>query len=360
MPSVTSESLAPSRVVLVHGSDSVAKSELVRGLLEAVEAGDELLHCRADERPMPDLVAEAGTPPFFSDRRVVVVRAAEEFDPAGYPGGAKRLEAELGALPETGMLVLVESEPGSDRADGQRGHGAAWRKLVKAAGGAVVGLDFDPKRLADDLRDQAKKHGKSLSLVAARTLADMVGGNGALGAMELRKLVAYVGDAPGISEEDVVAVTVAEQDYNVFALAESVLNGRTAEALSQLRRLFSGSRQVKDEVIPRIMPVVLSQIRMARQARALLDAGEDPLRPSDEARKWLPEKNVSQEPDWRYRRILGVAKRNDRRRLAAMLDLLADADARLKGLAAGAEPADTIEATLVAMSRVAAGAPATR
>lgn len=353
MAGASPEKLVQGKCVLVHGSDSVSKSSLVRTLIEASQAGDELQQCRAGERSLSELIGEAGTPPFFGERRMVVVRNAEELDLDDYPGGANGLEKAIEALPESGLLVLVESEPGSEQVEAKRGRGAALRKIVKTAGGEVVSLDFDPKRLADDLRIRAKEQGKSLSPVAARTLADMVGGNLAYGAMELRKLVTYVGDSPNITEEDVVKVTVAEQEYNVFALAESVMNGRTHEALGQLQKLFAGSRQVKDEVVPRIVPIVLSQLRMARQARALLDTGEDPMRPSAEAKQWLPEKNVSLEPDWRYRRVLGVAKRNDRARLAEMLDILTDADARLKGLAAGVDPGETIEAALVAMSRVA-------
>lgn len=349
------EQLLRHACVLVHGNDSVSKTALLRALTEGAGAGDELVQCRAGERGLQDLIGEAGTPPFFSERRMVVVRNAEELDPGEHPGGAKGLEKALAELPETSLLVFVESEPGAVQSEGRRSHGAALRKIVKSAGGDVVVLDYDPKRLADELRLRAKEQGKTLSPIAARTLADMVGGNLASGAMELQKLVSFVGEATSIAEEDVLAVTVAEQEYNVFALAESVMNGRTPEAMGQLQRLFSGSRQVKDEVIPRIVPVMLGQLRMARQTRALLDQGEDPMSPSDEARRWLPEKNVSLEPDWKYRRILGIAKRNSRERLAEMLDLLTDADARLKGLAAGRDPGETIEFALIEMSRIAAG-----
>jgi DNA polymerase III delta subunit len=342
--------LATARLVLVGGDDAFAKAALLRELVAGARSGDEAVAAQAGERPLPELLAEVSTPPFFAERRSLVVSGIETIDPAPF-GGA------LGSLPDTALVVLVMGEPGrGQRGDGEgrtTSHAAAWRKAVQAAGGEVVTLDFDRSGLASDLRAQAKRLGKELAPANAQALAEMTGSDPAVASAELRKLAAYVGDAPSITGADLAAVVTPEPEYSVFALVDDVVAGRTGKALEQFRRLSSTAKDLKGEVLPRLIPMMTSRLRLVRQARALMDAGLDPARPGEGAAAWLPEGSVATERDWLRKKAVDAARKLDRERLAHMLAILVQTDARLKGIAPALDEREAVEDAIVQMSQAA-------
>jgi DNA polymerase III delta subunit len=343
-----------SRIVVLGGNDPHARHTALAALLQEV-GGDEaeVETFTADQRPASEWLGLAGTAPFFADRRVVVVRNARRAEPEtpvpSKVGKDHPFVASALALPDFGLLVIVlDDEVGHD--DRDRPKAEPWSKLAQAAGGTVYAPGLDSGKLPDQLRAEAERLGKSLSAAAATALAEICAGKPVLAMAELEKLALYVGDSPAIRESDVRTVATPEPEYRVFQLGDAVAAGDAGQVLRLLRQVFAMSRDVSGEVIPRVLPVLRNQFRLLWQARFCLDSGCPLERPHPEVLAWLPEKNVSTEPDWRQGRLAQTAGRLTMDALDLCLELLVDLDAKLKGARPYVNATEDVERTLLAMA----------
>jgi len=355
-----------SKVVMLSGDEeALRRRALTDTLTLATQDGDfDLQTYEADESPPSDWFASAGTAPFLSEKRTIVVRHLLRRDPipprsSGTDADSKAALAELakglGALPDSSLLVLVADEETGDENKQRRlvSTRKAWEKLVKDAGGLVAEFATNTKQIGDAIKLEAERLGKKISDASAQSLADMTGANFSRAAEELDKLAVYLGAETHIREADIRAVVVPSREWNVYKLVDSIVDGAVPEALRQLRILVGSQTKAEDAAFSRILPTLSRQLRLLWQARLCVEARCSPDAPTEVVRKRLPGKpNISSELPFRQGRLMQQARRVDLPALRTCIQSASDADAKLKGLLDSFSPIETLEEMVLEMVQV--------
>lgn len=298
-------------------------------------------HFDADSSTMAEWWASAGTAPFLSDRRTVIVRHLLRND------AADELKT-MPPLPSTARIVLVaDEEPGDD--DAQRRHAGRrtkWQNAVGKLPGALVWkFAIDAKQVPDLLRDAAKDRGYKLSPTAALLLTERVGGSLSLGTDEMEKCILYLGDDKTISEGVILKVTSANPEWNVFRMVEAAISQDARTALTQLKILLGGTKNPDGMVFSSILPMSSRYLKLLWQAKATLEGykGEG---------VYLEKPNFGAEPPYRQKRLTDVAKRLTFDHLNRAMQAIADADCELKGLRPSTSNAiDTVERLFLTLAQ---------
>ncbi len=181
----------------------------------------------ADETGAAEVVETANTVPFLAERRVVLVRRAEQFD---NDRAAKHLVPYLESPNPQCVLVMI-----SERLDRRL-------KLFKAADKQGY-LVPSPELRENEVRlwinaafeERAKKaHPDAVNAIVERAGTKLSGVNNAI---ELT--AGYVGERADISEEDVIAATADVAEEEIWALTDAIAESRMGDAVRILRELFA-------------------------------------------------------------------------------------------------------------------------
>lgn len=322
----------------------------LRALRELVEAGagtddydSEVFN--ADGSASTQWIAAAGTAPFLSPRRTVVVRnlcrsdAYKEFRAAG--------------LPETALLILVGDEETTNDADRQRkleSNRTGWEKAVAASGGEVMQFRVGEKDLRREIKLEIEGRGKKINDRAADVLKEMTGGSFSRALEEIEKLVLFTGEGDTIFENDVRSVVVASTEWNVFKLIDAVVRRDAANALQELRNMIGGGQKAEEVALRSILPLLSNQLRSLWQARVCVEAGAAPPHFPPAVAACFPVRGgFDKELEWRQNKAMHSARSVDFKHLARNMQAVADADARLKGLLPSFNARDTLERMVLEM-----------
>ena len=217
---------------LVRGDDPVlvgeAVTDLVRRLLGDADAGFAVEELSGDDYEVGAVVDAAQTPPFLSERRVVVARDVGRFrtddveplvaylaDPMPTTalvlvgGGGQMSQRLVNAVKKVGHVV----DAGTPRQGGDR---KAW---------LAARLKDAPVRLDADAADLVARHlGEDVSRLPGllRVLASAFGPGAPIGTQEVEP---FLGDAGGVAPWD---------------LTDAIDGGDTAAALEHLQRMLGG------------------------------------------------------------------------------------------------------------------------
>lgn len=339
-------------VILVHGNEDLLRRRALTDLVAQSEV-DEMDRSvmSADLQSPAEWVAAAGTIPFLSDRRMVIVRQLLR---QGSPSA--NAKKELAAIPPSGLLVLVaddEASAGEDRQRTLQSQSKSWATAVTAAGGAVLDCSSpDGKVLIDWVKDEAERQGRKMSRPTAEILVEMVGGKLSRGLDEVEKLVLYTLGRSEIREEDVRAVVSASREWNIFRLVDSVVSGNPGVAVKQLRTMIAGGGKAEETAFRSLFPQLSRQFKLIWQARMVMDSGGGLGKISAAHVQSMPEKpRLADEKDWVQRRIFDAARKLRPEHCERALALVADAEAKMKGQGAAYSGYDTLEQMVIDLAR---------
>ncbi len=184
----------------------------------------------ADEAKVGDIVLEAQTLPFLVERRVIVIRNADKYDAmsgeknsALYP-----LISYLADPSESTLLILIASKMDKRK------------KLYKAcqkAGAIVECPQLDDGALGSWIRKEIRDKEKDIDGNAVNELIHR--GGSRLGDINnaINLVVSYVGDAPRVTQADVVAACADVAEETVWALTDAIAASDPGKALSTLFQL---------------------------------------------------------------------------------------------------------------------------
>lgn len=323
---------------LVRGEDPVLVREATRRLLQDL-VGDDDAALLVEEVAVDDpevgavaVVDAAQTPPFLTDRRIVVARDVQAL-------GAERLAPLLGyladPLPTTTLVLTATGNPGA--------------KLVGAvkAVGAVIDCDPSPKQSAAWVQAQAREAGLRLDAGAAALVAGHLGED--LGRLPevLRALEAFTVPGTTLRADDVRPFLGEAGGVPPWELTDAIDAGDVARALACCRRMLAGGGR---------HPLVVHAVLCAHYGRMLRLEGSGARDETEAAgvlglgagRSSFPAKKALAQS-----RRLGLAG------IARALELLHEADCDLKGRRD--IPAELVMEVLVArLCRLAPGAAASR
>lgn len=256
----------------------------------------------------PGQLAELVSPSLFAERRLVILRAAQDLSQPVLG----EVEALVRNVPEDVCLVLVH-------AGGAKGKAIA--DVAKKAGAVLMDC-AEIKKAGDKLTfitGEFRAAGRRVGQDAARALLDAVGG-------DLRELAAacsqLCADTEGVIDAGVVQRYYAGRaDVTSFHVADMTVEGRTGEALERLRwALASGSGG----------PGVVGALASTLRGLAKLQSAPRGMGPADLAR----DLGV---PPWKIDLLRRQLRGWTPDGLARALTIAAEADAAVKGGAVSAE-----------------------
>lgn len=185
-------------VVFLHGDEEylreAAVDQVVGRVLDAGTRDFNFDQLRGGDATPESLGSLIATPPMMAEYRVIVVRDAQGLSPKT----REEVEAVVKSPPAGTILILVATIPSSSKA-------RFYTNLKKGA----LTVEFpalDVSDLPGWLVDRAREDGIEMEMDAARALASAIGPQLGILVSELKKAVAYVGDARRITLEDVKAV----------------------------------------------------------------------------------------------------------------------------------------------------------
>jgi DNA polymerase-3 subunit delta len=343
------EKALKAKVVMLSGDEDALRTRALQEIMTAATLEDvydlEVLD-GGDSTPM-QWSASAGTAPFLSSRRTVVVRHLLRYGEIETPGWSN--------LPESAWLVLVADDEGGD--DSKQNKLATlrgkWETAVKSLGGHVEVFKVDPRQVVESIRQEAIRLGKKMTPKAGEALAEMCGGSLSRATDELEKVALYVGNADQISEVDVRAAAMPSREWNVYKMVDAAISGDAGEAVRNLRILVGSVNKAEDAAFQRILPTLQRQLRLIWQARIILDRKADPENLPESVANVMPENpQWSKQAPFVRNKAMRAARSTSFDQLSKCFQLLSDADARLKAILPGYSAMETLEQMLLEMIEV--------
>ncbi|MDT0345302.1 DNA polymerase III subunit delta [Streptomyces litchfieldiae] len=316
--------LGPGALTLAVGQEELLLDRAVQQVVAAARAADPDTDVRdlAAGDLQPGTLAEVTSPSLFAERKVVVVRQAQDLA----ADVVKDIKGYLAAPAEEITLVLLHAG------------GAKGKALLDAARKAKATEIACPKmtKPADRLafvRAEFRAAGRSATPAACQALVDAIGS-------DLRELASacsqLAADVPGTIDEEVVArYYTGRAEASSFTVADRAVEGRTAEALEALRWALATG----------VAPVLVTSA-LAQGVRAIGKLASAPggMRPADLARELGM-------PPWKIDRVRQQMRGWSANGVALALTAVADADAAVKG--GGDDPAYALEKAVVAIAGAA-------
>lgn len=325
-------------VLMIKGDDPTLVSQAVRkAVAEFVGDGDRSLMVEelgeanyvddGGHTELTPLINAAHTPPFLTDRRVVVGRELGLFTKGEQV--APLVELLANPLPTTDLILVWERGSSSSRL------GAVPKKLkeaLKAAG--VEALDAAPsgKGRKGLLEEHLSTASVQLDRQAKRLIADQLGDD--VGRVEsvLQALHSAYGDNAKLSPSEVEPFLGPPSDVPPWDLTDAIDSGDIGAALNKLQRMTEGGARHALQVMATLH---------AHYQRALALDGA-PVSDDRSAAAHLGMTGST----FPAKKALGLARRMGSERLAAAVGLLARADLDVRG--ASAVPDRTTLEVLVA------------
>jgi DNA polymerase-3 subunit delta len=317
-------------VYLVRGDDEVilrdAARTLVHRLAGDADAGlavDEIARERlqpseASEPTIAPLIDAAQTPPFLTDRRVVVGRDLEVF------GRAEQLAPLVAYLEDplpTTSLVLVW------------GQGRVPRSLSDAVARAGELVDTSPgRKLAGWVEEQLRAAGLRVDRAGTERLVDWVGDDAQRLVGLVGTLVGSFGEGARLGVDEIEPFLGEAGGVPPWELTDAVDRGDIPTALAKLRRMLTGGGR---------HPLVVMATLHGHYARMLQLDGA-PVSGERDAAQLLGLKGST----FPARKALQQTRRLGHDRVVRALSLLAQADLDLRG--GKAWPEDLVLEVLVA------------
>lgn len=316
-----SDPLAP--LTLAVGQEDLLLDRAVQQVVAAARASDADTDVRdlTPDQLQPGTLAELTSPSLFAERKVVVVRNAQDLS----ADTIKDVKAYLASPVEEITLVLLH-------AGGAKGKGLLDAARKMGAREVACPKMTKPADRLSFVRSEFRTIGRSATSEACQALVDSIGS-------DLRELASAVSqlaaDVEGTIDEAVVGrYYTGRAEASSFTVADRAVEGRAAEALEALRwSLATG-----------VAPVMITSA-LAQGVRAIgkLSSARGG-RPADLARELGM-------PPWKIDRVRQQMRGWTPDGVAAALTAVAAADAGVKG--GGDDPEYALEKAVVAIARAA-------
>jgi DNA polymerase-3 subunit delta len=304
---------------LITGDDASLLSEALSKLLDflcgsdfvPVEEhgadGDDAI----DIAPVLDALA---TPPFLADRRIVVLRSAERLDAAQ----ASLLAARVKEPIESNILVLVTSggsSGGASGAGGGRSVPAGLSRAVRANGEIIDTSPGQGRQRSDWVGDRIRHAGVRLDAGAVKLLSEHLGEDVARLQSILGLLESAYGEGGRVGAAELAPFLGDSGSVPPWDLTDTLDRGNTADAVKALHRMMdAGGRHPLQ---------VMASLHRHYGGMLRLDGAD--VRTGDDAAAIL---KMSPYP---ARKVLEQGRRLGHDRVARAIDVLAEADADLRG-----------------------------
>jgi len=267
-------------VIIFHGDDVYAMSQKVEAFTQSL--GDpamvDLNTARLDGRSASDeeIRMAASSMPFLADRRLVVL--THPLAKLNTPSARERFTSFLDSLPPTtAFVMLIEDTYRNKKVNGE--WQVVWdvlkdsHWLMKWTSTTDQKVSISEYRLPTGagmrawVQQKAVELGGAFHPAAAQTLADQIGNDTRVATLEIEKLLTYVNFARQVEEDDVLLLTAAVHQTNVFDMVDALGQGDERKALRLLQELL------EQEDPFAVFGMIARQFRLLLQTREVLDEG---------------------------------------------------------------------------------------
>ena len=231
--------LVENSIYVIAGKDeslvNAERRELVEGLLDPSQRVTGLFD--ADAASVSEVLDELRTVPFLTDKRVVVIKGADDF----VSENRQLLEKYFDNPSPTGVLILtVKSWSGQTK----------LAKRLSAVGKLINVTQPKPWQLPQRLCQYANDaHSKKLSNDAAALLVELAGDD--LGRLysEVDKLATFTDKEKVITANHVELLIGHNRLFNAFAVIDAIMAGDVVRAVERLRIMFAEDKSSEYTVV---------------------------------------------------------------------------------------------------------------
>jgi DNA polymerase-3 subunit delta len=228
-------------IYVIAGKEESLVNEQCRRMLDELVAPSEratgLFKADPKEVTAADILDELRTAPFLTDKRVVVIKGADDF----VSQNREILEKYFDNPCPTGVLILtVNSWPGNTRLAKKLPNAG---KLISVAQPKAWQL---PARLIQYASDA---YSKNLSKNAAELLVELVGDDLVLLYSEIDKLALFADSEKKITTGHIEKLIGHNRIFGAFAVIDKCLAGDAGAAVERLRNMFASDRSTEFSVV---------------------------------------------------------------------------------------------------------------
>jgi DNA polymerase-3 subunit delta len=248
--------------VIAGKDDSLVNArcrELLDALLEPAQRATGFLDAEVTSVSASDVLDELRTAPFLTDKRVVLVRGADDFISQNRP----LLEKYLDHPCPTGRLILtVKSWDSRTR----------LAKALPKVGKLISVAPLKPWELPQRLvQYAAEAHGKRLDRDAAELLIELTGDELIRLYSEIDKVALFADEGKVVTLKHVESLVGHNRLFNAFAVIDAIIAGDMAQAIERLRGMFAEDRSAEYTVVG----AFAFHFRRLFNAKVLLEKGMD-------------------------------------------------------------------------------------
>jgi len=278
-------------------------ARLVDKLLEPEQRAAGLFNADPGEVSVGAILEELQTMPFLAEKRVVVVKDADDF----VSKNREVLETYFDNPCSTSTLILtVSSWPGNTKLAKKL---SKVGRLIRVAQPKSWEL---PGRLIQYACDA---YDKKLTKDAAELLVGLTGETLGLLYGEIDKLALFIGNCKAIEPRHVESLTGHNRLFNAFAVIDAMTAGDAAGAVGRLRKMFAEDKSTEFTVVG----AFAFHFRRMFNAKVLLEQGLRFSAVADKLKIW-GNKSV----------FLGQLKRMSLTQIGSVLEKLAETDYAIK------------------------------
>ncbi len=233
------------------------RQQLLDELLEPSQRTTGLFDAEAGSVSASQVLDDLRTAPFLTDKRVVLVRDADDF----VSKNRSLLEKYFDNPCPTGRLILVVK---------------SWNKSTKLAKklpkvGKLISVAQPsrrelPQRVIDYANDA---HGKKIAYATAQLLIELTGDELTRLYSEIDKLALYADAETVIAPKHIEALIGHNRLFNAFAVIDAVIASNPGVAVERLRGMFAQDKSAEYTVVG----AFAFHFRRMFNAKALLDRG---------------------------------------------------------------------------------------
>lgn len=190
-------------------------------------------YTRIDGRktPVADLLAELQAFPMLGERQVIIVTSFQSYKPTEIEKVAKML------TPPDPNRIVVFSSP-ADKAPKKN---SAFYKNIQTIAEVVVEFGrLTPQEAARTLQRMLANHKMTIEDEALRLFTEMIAGNRGALEREADKLIEYKERSGEVTLDDVRMICSGFEVYDVFKLADYVVDGDRRQVFKMLHKLMAG------------------------------------------------------------------------------------------------------------------------
>lgn len=247
------------QVYLLYGDEPYLISLYKNRLKKALIADEDTINLNIYEGksiPIPAVIDQAETMPFFAEHRLIMLENTGFFK-----GSCPELADYLPTMPPETVMVFVESEVD------KRGK---LYKAVKSQGRAVELTHQNEKVLTSWILGLLQKEGVKITRSALQLFLERTGDDMERIVRELDKLIAYVWGREGITAEDVEAVCTVRTENKIFDMINAMAEKKQKRALE----LYDDLLALREPPL-RILALIARQFNLLLQVKDLRRQGFD-------------------------------------------------------------------------------------